>query len=373
MKIIVAAGGTAGHINPALAVADYIKSQQPDADILFVGRKEGMEYSLVKKAGYNFRHMEVTGFQRRFSLKNVKRNIVSLFNLAVSAFSSKRIINEFKPDLVFGTGGYVSGPIVRRGAKKGIKTAVHEQNAFPGMTNKILSRYVDKVFVADKSAIKYMAHEEKCTVTGNPVRREVINADRISSRSELGLGENTVAVLSFGGSLGAAKLNDAMKTLVLHNRNRKDIVHYHVVGRYDNGDFVKFLQKRGIQPGKNVNVFEYLYDMPKYMAASDIIISRCGALTIAEIACMGKASILIPSPNVAENHQYYNGKVLADVGAGILIEEKNLDDNTIIAAFDSLYSDREKIKIMSQNAKTVYKPDCTKIIYKNLLSLMEEK
>ena len=365
MKIIIAAGGTAGHINPGLAIAQHIQSKHPDAQIMFVGRKEGMEYGLVTKAGYDFCHMEVTGFQRRLTLNNIKRNFITVKNLLFASSKAKKILKDFAPDLVIGTGGYVSGPIVLQAAKMGIKTAIHEQNAFAGVTNKPLSKNVDTVFVATEKAAQYMAYPDRCIVCGNPVREEIMAADPQESRKQLGVEGKTV-VLSFGGSLGAAKLNNAMKAVALHNKNRKDIVHYHVVGRYDDGEFVSFLKENNIEQSENLQVFEYLYDIPKYMAAADILITRCGALTIAEIACMGKASILIPSPNVAENHQYHNGMVLADMGAAVLIEEKDLTDETIVQAFDSMYCDLTKTKQMGKIASQAHKPDCLDIIYNNL-------
>ncbi len=365
MNVIIAAGGTAGHINPGLAIAGYIKEKNPNANIVFVGRKEGMEYNIVAKAGYKFYHLEVTGFQRRLNFNNIKRNIKTVYNLLFSISASNKILKEVKPDLVIGTGGYVSGPILYAAAKKGIKTAIHEQNAFAGVTNKILSKKVDVVFVASKEASKYMAYPEKCIVTQNPVRKEITNANKEVSREELKLDNKTV-VLSFGGSLGALAINNAMKNLVLHNKENKDVVHYHIVGRYDDNDFKIFLKDNDINEGENVIVFEYLYDIQKYMAAADIIISRCGALTIAEISAMQKASILIPSPNVSENHQFYNGKMLKDLDAAILIEEKDLNKESIIKAFDELYFNPNKIKKMGENAKKAYNPNCLETIYNNL-------
>ncbi|MBE6895065.1 MAG: undecaprenyldiphospho-muramoylpentapeptide beta-N-acetylglucosaminyltransferase [Ruminococcaceae bacterium] len=365
MKVIIAAGGTAGHINPGLAVAEKIKKENPDADIMFVGRKQGMEYKLVTQAGYKFSHMEVTGFQRSFSPENIKRNLITLKNLLTANKAADKILNDFKPDMVMGTGGYVSGPIVLRAAKRGIKTALHEQNAFAGVTNKLLSKNVDKVFVATEKASRFMAYPEKCIVCGNPVREEIALADTATAKKELGVVGKTV-VLSFGGSLGAAMVNKAMQHLALHNKNREDIVHYHVVGRYDEGKFEKFLNENNINNPDRIIVKEYLYDIAKYMAAADIIICRCGALTIAELSCMGKASILIPSPNVAENHQFYNGKVLSDIDAAILIEEKDLNEKTITDSFEKLYQNPQLIKEMGQRAKQAYNPRCVDIIYENL-------
>ena len=368
MNVIIAAGGTAGHINPGLAIAEKIKMEQPDADIMFVGRKQGMEYKLVTQAGYKFSHMEVTGFQRSFSPENIKRNLITVKNLLTANSAADKILNSFKPDLVIGAGGYVSGPIVLRAAKRGIKTALHEQNAFAGVTNKLLSKNVDKVFVATEKASQYMAYPEKCIVCGNPVREEIKNVDTASAKAELGVAGKKV-VLSFGGSLGAAAVNRAMQNLALHNKNREDIIHFHVVGRYDEGKFVKFLEENNINDENKIKVFEYLYDIAKYMAAADIIVCRCGALTIAELSCMGKASILIPSPNVAENHQFHNGKVLSDMDAAIFIEEKNLDADSITEAFEKLYQNPNLIKEMGEKAKQAYNPRCVDIIYDNLMDM----
>lgn len=365
MKVIIAAGGTAGHINPGLAIAEKICCENPQAEIMFVGRKQGMEYKLVTQAGYKFCHMEITGFQRSLSPENFKRNIITLKNLLTASNKAKEILDDFKPDLVIGAGGYVSGPILLAAAKRKIKTAIHEQNAFAGVTNKILSKSVDKVFVATEKAARYMAHPKKCIVTGNPVRQEIKDANIQGSKESLDVTGKTV-VLSFGGSLGAQAINKAMQALVVHNNGNKDIVHFHVVGRYDDGEFLSFLQENSIQQSKNLMVFDYLYDIANYMAAADIIICRCGALTIAELACMGKASILIPSPNVSENHQYYNGKVLSDIDAAILIEEKDLDDKVIIESFDGLYQDPIKTKKMGENARKAYNDSCLDIIYKEL-------
>ncbi len=366
MRVIIAAGGTAGHINPGLAIAGYIKNQQPDSQILFVGRKDGMERSLTERAGYPFRPIEVTGFQRKISFENLKRNVVTVKNLMFARGKAKKIIKDFGPDLVVGTGGYVSGPIVLEASQLGIKTAIHEQNAFPGITNKMLSRNADRVFIATQAAAKYMAHPEKCIVCGNPVRQRISSRDPVRAKRRLGV-EGKICLLSFGGSLGRAAINRTAQILALHNRDRKDIVHFHVTGRYDEGEFPKFLKENGLSGSESIRYFEYLYDIPQYMAAADLIISRCGALTIAEIACMGKASILIPSPNVAENHQFYNGKVLSDIGAAVMIEERDLTEKLVTDIFDELTEDPERLKMMGEKAKDVYNPDCLRIIYNGLV------
>ena len=204
MRVLIAAGGTAGHINPALAIAGALKAADPAAEIHFAGRKEGMEYGLVTKAGYPFHHIEINGFQRKPTLKNVGRNVVALYHLALSGPRTAAILKEVRPDLVIGCGGYVSGPVVRAAAKKGIKTAIHEQNAFPGVTNKLLAKDVDVVFAASAAAVEKLGAPEKTLVVGNPVRPEILNRDRAAARAAVHAGDRTV-ILSFGGSLGARR------------------------------------------------------------------------------------------------------------------------------------------------------------------------
>ena len=201
MRVLIAAGGTAGHINPALAIAGALKAADPTAEIHFAGRREGMEYGLVTKAGYPFHHIEINGFQRKINLENIGRNIVAVWHLALSGPRTKKILNEVQPDLVIGCGGYVSGPIVRAAARRGIKTAIHEQNAFPGVTNKLLAKEVNIVLAASADAVEKLGAPEKTTVVGNPVRPEVLTADRAAARAKLNAGDRTV-ILSFGGSLG---------------------------------------------------------------------------------------------------------------------------------------------------------------------------
>ena len=210
MRVLIAAGGTAGHINPALAIAGAIKKADPTAEIHFAGRKEGMEYRLVTQAGYPFHHIEITGFQRKLSLNNIKRNLITLWNLALSGPKAKKMMKDIQPDLVIGCGGYVSGPVVRCAARQGIKTALHEQNAFPGVTNKLLAPDVDIVFAAVPAAVEKLGAPEKTIVVGNPVRPEVFTQakNREAIRAELGAGDRTV-ILSFGGSLGARRVNEA--------------------------------------------------------------------------------------------------------------------------------------------------------------------
>ena len=373
MRVLIAAGGTAGHINPALAIAGAIKKADPSAEIHFAGRKEGMEYRLVTQAGYPFHHIEITGFQRRLSLNNIKRNIITLWNLALSGPKARAMMKEVQPDLVIGCGGYVSGPIVRAAARRGIKTAIHEQNAFPGVTNKLLAKEVNIVLAASADAVEKLGAPEKTTVVGNPVRPEVLTADRAAARAKLNAGNRTV-ILSFGGSLGADRINQVVADLCAwEKQTHRNVLHLHATGSRGVKLFEDLEAKNHFAPGANLVVKEYIDNMPDLLAAADLVISRSGALTLAELEAMGRASILIPSPNVAENHQYYNALELQNAGAAIVIEEKDLTGVKLIETVHALLAEPGKLTAMGTAAKTLGNPKSLELITAKLLELVNGK
>ena len=375
MRVLIAAGGTAGHINPALAIAGALKKADPTAEIHFAGRKEGMEYRLVTQAGYPFHHIEITGFQRKLSLHNIKRNIITLWNLALSGPKAKAMMKEVKPDLVIGCGGYVSGPVVRCAAKMGIHTALHEQNAFPGVTNKLLAPDVDIVFAAVPAAVEKLGAPDKTLVVGNPVRPEVFvqAANREAIRAQLGAGDRTV-ILSFGGSLGARRVNEVVADLCAWEQHEhKPVLHLHATGSRGVKLFEDLEAKNHFAPGANLVVKEYIDNMPDLLAAADLVISRSGALTLAELEAMGRASILIPSPNVAENHQYYNALELQNAGAAIVIEEKDLTGVKLIETVHALLAEPGKLTAMGTAAKTLGNPKSLELITAKLLELVNGK
>ena len=375
MRVLIAAGGTAGHINPALAIAGAIKKADPSAEIHFAGRKEGMEYRLVTQAGYPFHHIEITGFQRRLSLNNIKRNIITLWNLALSGPKARAMMKEVQPDLVIGCGGYVSGPVVRCAAKKGIKTAIHEQNAFPGVTNKLLAPDVDIVFAAVPAAVEKLGAPEKTQVVGNPVRPEVFEkaGERDAIRAQLGAGDRTV-ILSFGGSLGARRVNEVVADLCAwEQKEHKPVLHIHATGQYGVELFQNLEKEKGFAPGESLVVKEYINNMPELLAAADLVISRAGALTLAELEAEGRAAILIPSPNVAENHQYYNALELQNAGAAIVIEEKDLTGVKLIETVHALLAEPGKLTAMGTAAKTLGNPKSLDLTTAKLLELVNGK
>ncbi|MBR3868412.1 MAG: undecaprenyldiphospho-muramoylpentapeptide beta-N-acetylglucosaminyltransferase [Clostridia bacterium] len=370
MKIIFAAGGTGGHINPALAAAGEIRENYPDAEILFVGTKDKMEAKLVPQAGFAFEGIAMSGFQRKLSVENIIKNIKTVWRVLFSGFAVKRIIKKFNPDVVVGFGGYVSGPVVRKAAKMGIKTAIHEQNAFPGVTNKLLAKNADAVMVAVPKAKEYLECKNEPIVTGLPVRNEILRADKDFARAEMGIKDDETVIFSFGGSLGAKTINTAMVDIIAEFTNEKNCRFIHGYGQY--GKWVPdALKEKGVDIGnKNIDVREYIYDMDKCLAAADIVVCRSGASTLSELQTVGKASILIPSPNVSENHQYHNAMTLVNASAAYVIEEKDLTHEKLSTALRELIENPVLRKKMEENAKKLAVADSQKIIAEIITGLI---
>lgn len=373
MRVLIAAGGTAGHVNPALAIAKEIEKHCPGAEIHFAGRKKGMEYGLVTKAGYPFHHIEVNGIQRKLTLRNVARNVKAMYHLALSAPCAAAILRKVQPDLVIGAGGYVSGPVVQTAAKKGILTAIHEQNAFPGITNKILAKSVDLVFVAMPDAVERLgpAAKGKTFVVGNPVREAMWNTDRTAARKALGAKDGQIVVVSFGGSLGAQRLNEAVAELAVWELKERDFLHIHATGSIEKKDFAALAKKLNIDNDARFQIREYIEDMPSMLAAADLVISRAGALTLAEISAVGRAAVLIPSPNVAENHQYYNAMQLEKMGAARVLEEKNLGQGALQKTVDEITHSQASLMEMGAKARALAQPDSLEKIWTHLEQLLK--
>lgn len=370
MKVLFAGGGTAGHINPALAIAGYLREQQPDAQILYVGAKGGMEQRLVPEAGFAFQSITISGFQRKLTPKALVRNVKTLVRIVTSTVESKKILREFAPDLCIGTGGYVSGPVIREATKLGIPCLIHEQNAYPGVTNKMLSGHVDRVMLAAEDAQKYMAAHAHCTVTGNPVRQEILRADRRRARLALGLDERPL-ILSFGGSLGARRINESIVDLLLSSAKNQKYQHIHGYGQ-NGGWLPDLLQERGLdlKQCKNIQLKEYIRNMPDCMAAADLVICRAGAITLSELQAQGKASVLIPSPNVAENHQYHNAMALVRRKAALLLEEKDLSGTALLRMTEQAFSSPGGVQELGKNAKKMAILDANERIYRIMLETL---
>lgn len=367
MKVLISCGGTGGHINPGLAIADIIKSKYPDTEFLFVGTPNGMEARLIPQAGYKFETIKSAGFQRKISLENIGRNIKALSYLAVSGKRAKEIISKFKPDIAIGTGGYASGPMIRKAARMGVASAIHEQNAYPGVTNRLLSKEVDHVMLTVKEALDFMDKSKfEYSVTGLPVRSGINRKlTKESARKKLGFNSD-FTILSFGGSLGAGCINETMtEAIKWHHGKGLKINHIHGYGGMGKDTFPQAMKEAGIPlKSDRLRITEYINDMDVCLAAADLVICRSGASTLAELEAAGKASILIPSPIVAGNHQYHNAMVLGRAGAAEVIEQKDVTPEKIISEIERLYNDPDKIELMSASAANLYLTDTNERILK---------
>ncbi len=364
MKVLFTGGGTAGHINPALAAAGYLRQKEPDAQILYVGNKGGMEERLVPQAGFEIKTVHISGFQRKLTPKNLWRNAQTVVRVFTATAEAKKILQEFAPDVCVGTGGYVSGPVIREAAKLGIPCVIHESNAYPGVTTKMLAKSVKTVMLAVPDAKKYLDPKAVCTVTGNPVRGEVLAAQREESRKALGLDDRPL-VLSFGGSLGASALNRAAAYMLAQSAKEGKYQHIHGYGAHDE----KFLSEcKGfgldLEKSPQIQVLTYIDNMPQCLSAADLVIGRAGAMTLSEIEAKSKASILIPSPNVAENHQFHNAMALVNRGAAEIIEEKDLTGELLWEKVQGILSDPERLRSLGENAGKMETLDANERIYR---------
>ena len=359
MKVIVACGGTSGHVNPAIAIANEIKNRHPDAEILFFGTKTNIESKLVPQAGYDIEFITANGFTRKKTYKAIKHNIKAINTFISTSRKVRKKIKEFSPDVAIGTGGFVSAPVLFAASKMKIPTVIHEQNCFAGVATQMLAKRVDKIFLSFPISNKLDADESSQMLVGNPAKQEFFTADRETARNALGIGDNEKVILSVGGSLGARKINDAFCRMAERTFEEERLVLYHGASK-DYGYVLEILGEKASH--KNIHVYEYIYNMAEIMAAADLIISRSGAGALTEIAALGRPSVLIPSPNVAENHQYFNAKTFSDKGAAILIEEKDLDGDQLYEAVCSLCDDGIKLKQMGESAKSFASPQTAKLI-----------
>ncbi|MBW4828905.1 MAG: undecaprenyldiphospho-muramoylpentapeptide beta-N-acetylglucosaminyltransferase [Clostridiaceae bacterium] len=351
MKFLITGGGTGGHIYPALAIANEIRDRYKDADILYVGTKKGMESELVPKEGFNFKTIRVKGFPRKIS-KEMFKTIKELF---LGLNDAKKIIKEFQPDIVIGTGGYVCGPVVYIASKKKIPTIIHEQNAFPGITNKILSRYVDKIALSFEESKKYFKYPNKISITGNPVRKSLFLVDKDSAYKKLNVDPAIPLILSFGGSGGQKKLNDSMFHVIKENANNSNIQILHITGKRFYEEFTKKLKEENIVIKENIKILPYFFDMPEGLNVANLVVTSAGAITISEITALGIPSIIIPKSYTAENHQVYNAKALEKKGASLVILEEDLTGEKLNSSIKKLLENEEELNMMSKNSKKLGK------------------
>ena len=357
MKVLFAGGGTGGHINPAISVANYIKSKEENFEALFIGTKRGLETKLVPKAGFNIEYIDIQGFDRR----NLFKNFSVIKKLILAQKKCRKIIKEFNPDAVVLTGGYVSGPVAMAAKKMGIGALIHEQNVYPGLTVKGSQKYVDYIAVSFEETVNHISDKNKCVVTGNPVRQEIINADYNAARQELGLSDKPF-VLIFGGSLGAQKINEnVVKMLPKLAKDNKIQLLFGTGER--NFKEIK-AQIKGMNLPDDIKVVPYIDNMHLAMAAADVVVARSGAITVSEIAVLKKPSILIPSPNVVRNHQEQNAREFSEHNAAALILESELSKEVLYNKINELAFDKETLRKMGENVSKLANPDALEKIYK---------
>ena len=371
MKIIFVGGGTAGHINPAIALADYVKSKEPDTEILYVGAKNGMEKELVTRCGYKFEGITVSGFSRKINFEGLKKNIKTLKNIIISTYESKIILKNFKPDICVGTGGYVCGAFLRTAGKMNIPYIIHDSNSYPGVTTKLLAKKAAKVLLVDSEARKHLPKSINSEITGTPIRNKITKIDKETAKKELNL-TDAPTILSFGGSLGARAINNVISELISNNFSKTNYNFIHGFGKSCNN----FLEKlHGVDlKSPRLIIKNYIHNMAECMAAADLIICRAGATTISEIEGTAKPAILIPSPNVAENHQFHNAMALVSKNAASIIEEKNLNEDNLIREINKiLENDGEVAKEYSKNLRKISVTDSDEKIYRIIKNIVNKQ
>ena len=368
MRVIMTGGGTGGHIYPAVAIADEIRKRDEGAEILFVGAEIGMERNIVPKCGYEIELIPVEGFERG----KILCNLDILQKYYSSNKKAKKIIKRFKPDIVIGTGGYASAPVVKTAQKLGIPTYIHEQNAFPGISNKMQEKNAVRVFLGFAEGSEHFKYPEKHVVTGNPVRDDFIKADRDKSRDALGFKADDFVLLAFGGSQGAGRVNKAMLKVIEAFNGVDGIKICLGTGKYYYDVILKEISDNGITLEKNIMILEYIDDMPKYLSAADLVVSRSGALTVAEVTVCGRPAVFIPSPNVSGNHQFFNARAVEEKGGAIIIEEKELDNDKLVSTVLALKNDHNALREMSERSAACALPEAVKIIYNSVISTYKE-
>lgn len=373
MKVIFTCGGTAGHVNPALALAGLIRQRRPDSEVLFVGAHRGIERKLIEEAGWPFRAVEISSFHRSLKPKEIRHNLVSLRNLVRSPGEARALLKEFPADLVVGTGGYASYPVIRAAAKQGIPTAIHESNAIPGLTTRLLEPHADLIMVGFEECRKNYRRPEKVLVTGTPVRGDFFTYTKKEAKQQLGMDDGRPLIVSFWGSLGAAVMNrQTAEFLALEARNGCPFHHVHAAGVVGSRQMAEYLATAGVDLSKlpDLEVREYIHDMGTLMRAADLVICRAGASTISELTALGVPAIIVPSPNVTHNHQEHNARVLSDAGGAVLMLEQDSSGQKLYDTACSILSDDSRRASMSQAMASLGVIDAAEQIYAAVMFLV---
>lgn len=363
MKIIMTGGGTGGHIYPALAIADKFVEKDPNTEVLYIGSEDRLEKDIVPKHGYRFEHVDSMYLDRDNPLKLAR---TAFFNIRGER-KAKKILKPYNPDIVISTGGYISIPVVIAASSLSVPVFIHEQNAFPGLANKFLEKYANKIFLGFSDAKSRFKNNDKLVYTGNPVRDAFRNTKKEQARKALGIADHIFTVFIFGGSLGSEEINEIGIEVIKKFSTDKNV---HIIigtGKEMYDKVIRRLKSEMSDIGENVDIAAYVNYIPNAMAASDVIICRSGAISVAEITATGRAAIFVPSPNVTDNHQFYNAKAVSDKGGAYLIEENENTIREVISKLSFLYEHPYELSDMEENSRLCGNPDATNLIYSNII------
>ncbi|MBO4832147.1 MAG: undecaprenyldiphospho-muramoylpentapeptide beta-N-acetylglucosaminyltransferase [Oscillospiraceae bacterium] len=371
MRFLFVCGGTAGHINPALAIAGELRSRMPDAEFLFIGSGRELENRLIPQAGFRMTNISAGGFSRDKNIGGLKKNLDSARKLVSGTVQARKILKDFRPDAAVGTGGYVCYPVLKAASRMGIPTIVHESNAVPGLTTKMLSSSVDRVLTAFPNMESLYKKPERVVMTGTPVRSGFSAKKKEDIRHELGLPDGPV-VVSFWGSLGAARMNEIMADMIARNASEKAFYHIHATGGGENGveKMKSALCERGITGlPEELDLRPYIDDMPAVMSACDLVLCRAGASTLGELSSIGKPAVLVPSPNVTDNHQEKNAAALAAAGGAVMIRESECTADGLFETVTGLLADRDRLDGMSEKLMSMGSADASARIADMILEM----
>ena len=373
MRVIFTCGGTGGHINPAIAVANLVRDRMQNAEILFVGADDGMERNLVPREGYPLECIKISNFQRSLTPKAVAHNLVTAWHISASERRARQLIESFKPDIILGTGGYASFPALKMGIRMGIPTAVHESNAVPGLTTRMVMNGVDRILVPFEECRKQYPHPERVVVTGTPVREEFMTTTKQQAREKLKLDDRPL-VVSYWGSLGAREMNKKIADMMALECAHPEFQHIHATGSYGWRWMPEYVSGKGVDLSrqKQIDMREYIFDMPCVMAAADVVICRAGASTISEVAASHTPAILIPSPNVTDNHQEKNARVLEQRGAAVVIREADCDGRVLFEETCALLNAPQRREKMAAELEKMAVCDAAERIYNTILELAKQ-
>ena len=372
-KMIFTCGGTAGHINPAIALAQLAREKEPTVEILFVGAERGLEKDLVPKAGYHFRTVHISSFHRSFKPHEIKHNLISACNLLRSPREARAILREFQPDVVIGTGGYASFPLVKAAAKAGIPTAVHESNMVPGLTTEMLEPFANRIMVGFESCRTYYKHPQKVAVTGTPVREDFFALTKAQAKEQLGVNDGRPLVVSFWGSLGASGMNQQMVDFLALEAAKEPFHHIHAAGSGNLTALKHALKERGVVLSEHpaLDVREYIYDMARVCRAADLVICRAGASTISELTALGVPALMVPSPYVTNNHQEKNARALEESGGAVVLLERECSGQALFQAASGILRDEERRAEMERSMLSLGIRDAGERIWQTVLEIIK--